>query len=146
MRKLAMTLILTLHLFPSGAVFAEDWPMPLDSCDLEARPATPTLILVLAPPSIGSTCPAEPSVESPELVEERGPVSGVMIDLKGKFNRPWTAEIGPDSTYGVDPWVSAVEANCPTCNGIPINTNVDLNSLVSLLQSIMLCGTDELIE
>ena len=34
--------------------------------------------------------------ESIELVEEPGPVSGTMVDLKGKFNRPLKAKVGPD--------------------------------------------------
>ena len=46
--------------------------------------------------------PLASRVKEPELVEEPGPVSGVMIDLKGKFNRPLTAEVGPDGRVTVE--------------------------------------------
>ncbi len=45
--------------------------------------------------------PPASRVESPELVEEPGPVSGVLLDPKGKFNRPLTAEVGPDGRVTV---------------------------------------------
>ena len=62
--------------------------------ELGVPPADQPIQPVLNPP------PAS-RVESPELVEEPGPVSGVMVDLKGKFNRPLTAEVGPDGQVTV---------------------------------------------
>ncbi len=134
MRKVAMALMLALLVFPSGAAVAESWLISPDMCDLETGPlsGTPPLILVfVCPTNTVSTCPIAPSTEEPEfpeLIEEPGPVSGVMVDLKGKFNRPWMTEVGPD------------------CNGTLSNTSTDLSALAGLLQSIMVCGTDEFIE
>ena len=131
MRKVAMALMLALLVFPSGAAVAESWLISPDMCDLEAAPLprTPPLILVFAcPTNIATTCPVAPSTEEPELPElreEPGPVSGIMVDPMGKFDRPWMAEVGQD------------------CNGIAGNANVDLSALAGLLQSIMVCGTDE---
>ena len=134
MRKVAMALMLALLMFPSGIAFAESWLMPSDSCDLEAGTLldTPPLILVFTcPTNIVSTCPVAPSTEEPEfpeLREEPGPVSGIMLDPMGKFNQPWTAVVGPD------------------CGSVRSNTSVELNRLASLIQSIMVCETDEFIK
>ena len=56
--------------------------------DQAVQPVQPVLD---PPPASGVEAP-----ELPELVEEPGPVSGVMVDPKGKFDRPLTAEVGPD--------------------------------------------------
>ena len=73
MRKVAMILMLALLVFPSGAALGESWPMPPDSCDLEAGPlpaGTPPLILAfVCPTSTVSTCPIAPSTEEPEFPE-----------------------------------------------------------------------------
>ena len=64
--------------------------------DQAVQPVQPVLD---PPPTSGVESPE--LQELPDLIEEPGPVSGIMVDPKGKFDRPLTAMVGPDGRVTV---------------------------------------------